>query len=214
MAARKKNGQEPAKDTIAVKPPRIMKLEFAVRGTAPLVQHAFWKKVQMQQAQEAGGTSRSKRARDARDFSAECEKALHRSEEGWVGQPASSFRNACIDACRLVGYKMTLAKMSIWVEPDGFDAMDGQPLVRLSVGKPEQTVLGVRNADGGTDLRARPMFRKWSLKLRVRYDADQFTAADVANLLERAGQQVGVGEGRPYSKNSNGVGWGTFTVRD
>ena len=42
---------------------------------------------------------------------------------------------------------------------------------------------------------------------------DQFTDEDVINLLTRAGQQVGVGEGRPYSKSSNGLGYGLFTIK-
>jgi hypothetical protein len=46
----------------------------------------------------------------------------------------------------------------------------------------------------------------------VRFDADQFKASDVVNLLQRAGAQVGIGEGRPFSKSSNGLGYGTFDV--
>jgi len=32
------------------------------------------------------------------------------------------------------------------------------------------------------------------------------------NLIARAGEQVGIGEGRPYSKQSNGLGYGIFKV--
>jgi hypothetical protein len=32
------------------------------------------------------------------------------------------------------------------------------------------------------------------------------------NLMLRAGQQVGIGEGRPDSPNSNGLGWGRFAL--
>ena len=46
----------------------------------------------------------------------------------------------------------------------------------------------------------------------MRYDADQFTAVDIANLMMRVGVQVGIGEGRPDSKTSTGMGWGTFEV--
>jgi hypothetical protein len=211
--AKAKTAAEATETNIAIKPPQFKTLAFTVTGTAPLVQHAFWKKGEMQAGQEAGGTSKSRKKRDARDFSKECKDAGHYSEEGWRGHPASAFRNACIDACRLVGYKMTMAKMSLWVEPDGLDAVDGSPLVKLVADEPEETILSVRNANGGTDLRARPMFRRWSIKLRVRYDADQFTDADIANLMERAGAQCGIGEGRPFSKNSYGMGWGTFTVK-
>jgi hypothetical protein len=48
--------------------------------------------------------------------------------------------------------------------------------------------------------------------VRVQYDADQFTATDAANLMTRVGAQVGIGEGRPDSKMSAGMGWGTFKL--
>ena len=35
---------------------------------------------------------------------------------------------------------------------------------------------------------------------------------DVVNLMVRVGLQVGIGEGRPSSKKSNGIGWGLFDV--
>jgi hypothetical protein len=56
------------------------------------------------------------------------------------------------------------------------------------------------------------MYREWAIKLRVRYDADQFTAQDVYNLIARVGGQVGLCEGRPDSKSSAGCGFGTFEV--
>jgi len=52
----------------------------------------------------------------------------------------------------------------------------------------------------------------WEAQVRVRYDADQFTLEDLANLLARVGVQVGLGEGRPDSKSSAGMGWGTFMI--
>jgi hypothetical protein len=54
------------------------------------------------------------------------------------------------------------------------------------------------------------MFESWQAKVRVRFDADLFTPADVANLMLRAGLQVGIGEGRADSPNSCGMGWGHF----
>ena len=70
----------------------------------------------------------------------------------------------------------------------------------------------VRNATGVVDVRSRAMYKKWASKLRVRYDADQFTAQDVYNLIARVGVQVGICEGRPDSKSSPGCGWGTFRI--
>jgi hypothetical protein len=34
------------------------------------------------------------------------------------------------------------------------------------------------------------------------------------NLFLRAGLQVGIGEGRPNSPNSFGLGWGRFEVKE
>lgn len=74
------------------------------------------------------------------------------------------------------------------------------------------SVLPARNATGVVDLRSRPMWREWSARVVVRFDTDQFTPADVANLLVRAGAQVGIGEGRPDSRQSAGLGFGLFTL--
>jgi hypothetical protein len=56
------------------------------------------------------------------------------------------------------------------------------------------------------------MWHEWHAYVTARWDADQFGVNDIVNLLTRAGQQVGIGEGRADSSNSNGVGWGFFTV--
>ena len=118
-----------------------------------------------------------------------------------------------ISACRLVGFKMTLAKLSVFVEADDFDVQDGIPLVRV-YGKSETFTAHTRNATGVVDVRSRPMYRQWAIKLRVRFDADQFNVQDVYNLIARVGGQVGLCEGRPDSKSSAGCGFGTFEVVD
>ena len=38
-------------------------------------------------------------------------------------------------------------------------------------------------------------------------------ASDITNLMKRLGIQVGIGEGRPDSKESCGLMWGLFEVR-
>lgn len=206
---------EPVRTELVIKAPNLQIVEFQVRGTAPYVQHRFAKKAQMMATQEAGSTtqSRSRKARAPRDFQADYVQSLHVSTEGWYGIPAPAFRNALISSCRVAGFVMTRAKLSVFVLPDGFDREDGTPLVKI-IGNPQQHVGMARNSDGSTDLRSRAMFTVWGCTLRVRYDGDQFTSVDVANLVERAGMQVGVGEGRPDSPKSCGMGWGTFTTAD
>jgi len=200
---------------ITIDRPKFKTLAFEIEGTAPYMQLRFSQKtkLEMMAKMEAGSTSRSKKTRTARDFDVDFQQAQHISEEGWNGIPAAAFRNACIDACRMVGFKMTHAKMSVFVEADGFDLHEATPLVRIIGEKPERVEMAVRNATGVVDIRVRPLWRRWGAIVRIRYDEGQFTAEDVYNLLLRAGQQVGVGEGRPFSSKSNGLGYGLFTIK-
>lgn len=200
---------------VRVTAPKIEIAEFTLIGDSPFVQAKFSQKAkeQMRAKHVAGSQSNKGKKRDARDFDADYKGAMHLDAEGRHGIPAAAFRNAMIDACRLAGFKMTIARMSVFVIHDTVDADEGTPLVFID-GKPERVEHAVRNQTGVVDLRVRPMWRTWKVRLRVRYEADQFTATDVANLLMRAGMSVGVGEGRPFSKDSNGMGWGTFRLEE
>ena len=208
-----------AKDTtnmeIKISAPNIREAKFLIRGTAPLVVHKFSAKAKamIRQKQEAGSLANKGKSKSAKNFDEVFQGARHISTEGWDGIPAAAFRAGIISACRLVGFKMTLAKLSIFVAADGFDETEGTPLVRiLSPAEPERNESMVRLATGVCDISVRPMWRIWGAELRIQYDADQFTADDVRNLLARVGAQVGVCEGRPDSKSSAGCGWGTFEL--
>ena len=200
--------------TVVITPPDFRHLAVDIRGTTPLVVNRFSAKAMeiMRQTQEAGSTARSRKTREAKDFDALFEGAKHVSDDGWEGIHAAAFRNAAISACRACGFKMTHAKLAFMVMADGFDRVDGAPLVRLTEGVAEQWVAPTRNATGVIDLRCRPMYREWGATLRIRYDAGMLTDGDVVNLIARVGMQVGVGEGRPDSKQSAGLGFGLFDV--
>ena len=199
--------------TITIPAPNIQTVAFGIKGTAPLVQNRFSSKAQamIRAKQAAGSTAKGKAKHEPKDFQALYEGSMHRSVDGWYGIHAGSFRNAMISACRTVGFQMTRAKLAVFIDPDGFDAEDGTPLVRIH-GEPRIHEAMVRNATGVADLRVRAMFPEWRAALRVRFDADMLTLSDVANLLSRVGMQVGIGEGRPDSKASAGQGWGTFEM--
>ena len=211
-AAKTETEERPGR--VSITPPNFQQATIEIVGVTPLVLHKFSQKVQAQirETQEAGQQARKGKARAARDFEANFQAARHRSTKGWDGIPASAFRNALISACRTVGFKMTIAKMSVFVIADGYDDQ-GTGLVKITKGEPHMDVRPGRNANGGIDLRSRPMWAEgWRARPTFRWDADQFSATDLVNLLARAGMQVGVGEGRPDSKMSAGVGWGQFEV--
>ena len=197
-----------------ITPPDIRIIELQIEGTAPLVINKFSAKAKeiMMATQMAGSTAKSRKNREAKDFEELYNGARHISSEGWDGIHAASFRNAAISACRAAGFVMTKAKLAIFVEPDGFDADDMTPLVRITQGEPQMVISPCRNATGVIDLRPRPTYFPWAANLRIKYDSGILTDSDVVNLIARVGMQVGIGEGRPDSKQSAGVGNGLFRI--
>jgi hypothetical protein len=203
-----------ANQAVTITAPDMRVIELSIEGSSPLVINKFSAKAKemMMATQMAGSTAKSKKNREAKDFEDLFHGARHISQEGWDGIHAASFRNAAISACRAAGFVMTKAKLAIFVEPDGFDADDLTPLVRITKGEPQMVVSPCRNASGVIDLRPRPTYMPWGANLRIRYDAGILTAEDVANLIHRVGMQVGIGEGRPDSKQSAGIGNGLFNI--
>ena len=205
---------KPKTPVLQISAPDFRTIALDIVGTAPLVLNKFSAKAQatMKAKQEAGSTAKSKKNHEAKDFEALYNGARHISDEGWDGIHAASFRNAAISACRAAGYTMTRAKLALFVEADGFDRDDKTPLVKLTKGEPEMVVSPCRNASGVIDLRPRPTYFPWAATLRIRYDAGMLTDQDVVNLIARVGMQVGIGEGRPDSKQSAGLGNGLFDI--
>lgn len=201
-------------ETLAISAPKFETIAFKIRGTAPFVQLRFGEKAKgtMRAKQEAGSTATKGKNREAKNFGDLYKDAMYETVEGWRGFPAPAIRKASISACRIVGFKMTLAKLGLFTIADGFDAKDGTPLVRFTEGEPHHCEHPVRNATGVADIRVRAMWDTWGATLRIRFDSEMFTATDVANLIARVGLQVGIGEGRPDSKNSAGMDWGTFAI--
>lgn len=200
-------------ETITVSPPNIQAIQVRLVGNAPYMQARFSQKAMKAMMSKMDGTvKKGTNVRAKRDFDQDMKDAQHISTEGWVGVPASSIRAALISACRLVNFKMTIGKLSLFVQADGFDEIDGSPLIKLH-GKVERNDMAVRLATGVFDIRVRPMWRQWYIEPKITFDGDQFATEDVLNLLRRVGLQVGLGEGRPDSRKSTGLGFGTFDVQ-
>lgn len=201
--------------SISIKAPNMQVAEFECVGNAPLVVHRFSHKAQNQMLEkmEKGSLSKKGKTHEAADLDQIYKNSAYFSKDGWMGFNASAVRNSLISACRLVGFKMTIAKLSVFAIQDGWDKDEPQiPLIRI-YGKARRLDMRGNVETGQAYMTIRPCWDEWSCKVRIRYDADQFTVADIANLLSRVGAQVGWGEGRPDSKKSAGMGWGTFDVK-
>lgn len=208
------------REAVAIAPLRQAILTCPLIGETPLKCLRFSQKKQDELADKhrQGDQAKTKTKKGPKDFESEYEGAKYRCTQKvggkqvtWLGLNASGLRNACVETCRVAGYAMTKAKMSIFAVEDGADDIDGTMLVRV-YGDEEMVVDAVRNASGVIDLRPRVMWRDWKIIARVRFDEDQFSPSDVLNLLIRVGQQNGLGEGRPNGTNGCGTGHGLFVV--
>lgn len=154
-------------DGIVIKAPKFETVEFAIRGTAPLVIHRFSAKTkeQMKQKMETGKAASSKKNREAKLTDDSFQEARYFSKEGWDGFHAASVRNAMISACRLVGFKMTLAKLSLFIVQDGWDAQEPQiPLVRI-YGEPTKQEDIARVETGQPYVTVRAAYHDWTAKI-------------------------------------------------
>lgn len=208
------NVKAPVETKVTITPPEFRTATARINGTAPFMSNAMSSdaRAKMRAGQELGTANRGmKRKRDPKDFAAQFKGSLHVSRDGWYGIPCSAFRSAMIEACKTVGFPMTRAKLFLFVEPEGRDADTGEGLVRIH-GKPIQDERIGKLATGVADILTRARFDEWHADITVKWDSDALQAADVINLLARAGVHVGVGAGRPGSSNSCGIGMGTFEV--
>lgn len=216
--AENKNGgtKAPPQEEIKIAPLRQAVLTVPIIGMSPLkiLRFSQKQKDEILNTQKAGTQATTKKKRAPKNFEENYEAAKYygmTNKEKWLGLNATGIRNGCIETCRVAGFVMTRAKMSVFVIQDGFDLLDKTPLVRI-YGEPEMSIDPVRNANGSVDLRARVMFAEWKMFPRIRFDEDQFSPSDIINLMIRVGQQNGVGEGRPNSRDGNGTGCGLFSV--
>lgn len=206
------------KVTLLVAPLKEEIFECRIVGTSPLMSHAFsGRSIEKMVATHKGGeAARGKRVREERNFEKDCEGATHwmLDEKGKKvpGLPINAVRSAMISACRTCGVKMTVAKLALLgLVPDGRDTVSSLPLFKI-YGEWEMNIGPARNDDGSMDLRSRPLWNEWHADIAFCYDAGLLTEQSIANLLYRAGRQVGIGEGRPDSRNSSGFGFGLFKI--
>lgn len=202
-------------EVLNIAPLRQAILTVPLIGETPLKILRFSRKKQndMMQTQLAGSQAKTKKVREPKNVERDYEDAKYRGRTGkeeWLGMNASAIRIGCIETCRVAGYTMTKAKMSLFSVHDGIDIVDNStPLVRI-YGEPEMCIDPVRNTSGVADLRVRCMWREWKIVARIRFDESQFAPSDVLNLLIRMGQQNGLGEGRANGRDGNGTGNGVF----
>lgn len=176
-----------------------------ILGTTPLIMHRFSEKAKRKMLDEMQGR---KTPKEPKDPEAEYEAAFYRLADGAPGFPVGAFKDATIGGARFYGKQVTMTGLRQFLLGwPGELGDDGRPLTRIE-GEPERREDVVRIGRGGTDLRYRPQFRKWSTTLTVVYASSALTRDSVLSLIDAGGMGVGVGEWRP----ERGGEFGTYRI--
>ncbi len=175
-----------------------------VKGTAPLIVHAWSEKAKRMMLDAQQGKKNPKQAKDPQaDFEASRYRFADGSGDGF---PIMGFKAATVKGGgRLFGksVKMTELRQTFTFLSDGVGS-DGMELVRLVADDPIMREDMVRVGMGTADIRYRAEYRDWSALLRIQFIPSVIDLGSVVALVD-AGGTNGVGEWRPEKNGANGT---------
>lgn len=175
-------------------------IEVEVTGISPLLQHRFPIEDSEQQT-----TAKNRKQKEE-----DVEKSLYRTPDGTIYQPCVHFISCLKKAgakFQIPGqgkatYKNLIGSGAVLISPESIPhknqnyEIDVRPVVVP--------------ATKGRVVRKRPIFKNWSLRFNVEFDADEISPSTIKEILEYAGRRVGIGDFRP----EKGGPFGRFMVTE
>ncbi len=184
--------------TVALKPMTLKRISFTIRGTSPLIQHQWSEKCKKAIRDKKLGKKTKDRA--PTDSAQEFTDAQYRTDDGLPGIPLLAFKSALIHAAHKDrGIDKTLVRKSLFIP-----TTDSGMVIPMEADDPIMREDYVRVGISGTDLRYRPEFRHWKVRITAVIDAESLQDKDVLTLVNLAGFGVGIGEWRPEKGGENG----------
>lgn len=187
---------------IELKPIAASNISFWIRGTSPLIMHAWSEKglrMMRMTAQE-----RKKVPKTDRDPEQEAADCCYRTDGGEIGIPLTAFKSSLISAAHKdFGLEKTLLRKALFIP-----TTDSNRVVPIVAGDYVVREDIVKVGANQTDIRYRPEFAVWRVNIVCEVDSSLLTAEDIVNLVNRAGFSVGIGEWRP----EKGGEFGRFEV--
>lgn len=186
----------------------LKRLTVTIEGTQPLITNRFSDEAE-RKLEESQSANKVKTAKAPRDPRAEFLAArylildVNDPEKDVCGFPASGIKKAMVAA----GGRVTDSKMT-WLRAV-FNVEGEEGLVRIDAPAPQMRTDHV-NQMGRGNVRYRPQFFPWAMKLNIVFNATQTSTSDIVNLLQQAGFSIGIGDWRPEKNGS----FGTFKVNE
>lgn len=190
-----------------IEPTRLLDLDLrtitiCIEGTTPLICHNWDQKSINKMREKQAGTA--SKGREKRDPEADYQAAFYRCHDGRYGFKCGAFKMAAVESVTSLGKEFTKVgtKQAFFVLRDE----TGSELTPLYYPEDQGPYMRVDTVTVGmgTDLRYRPEFPVWGVKLNIQYNARAISQEQVVNLINLAGFSVGVGEWRPQKSGDNG----------
>ena len=187
-----------AGDRVRLAQMRIVLVSFTIRGLTPLIQHQ-WSDEALQKIRNKHQGEKAK-TRDVRNPKQEGQAAAYRTDKGRYGVPAMAIKSAIIAAAHKdIGMEKTAVRKALFVITE-----DSRRILEMECDEPviNEDVVGI--GVGSMDLRYRPYFTRWSVKVQAKLDTELLSVASLVTLVDRAGFGVGIGDWRPEKNGDNG----------
>jgi hypothetical protein len=180
---------------VEIKKINIQRAIVELVGDSSLIVHAWSAKAKKEMLDKQ--MKKAKTAKSAKSPENDYEEAFYRLPDGTPGFPTIAFKSAAVSAGGRFsdGMKMTELRGSFHIEGE-LVAIDGKPTMREDM---------VKVGMGTADIRYRPEFMAWRVKLPIRYNADAVSLEQIVNLFNLGGFGVGVGEWRPERDGLHGM---------
>lgn len=196
--------QEEASVQIQLEAINLQEITIPVVGTTPLLMDKMPEATIIGILEKQTGISKgNKKAK--RDIHKEVGEAVHVTNRGQVGFPASGFKRGMMEATSFVGDKMFSKKLvsgSVRI----INSEDG--LIPI-IFKKRDTLKHVI----GHNMKFTPQFHGWSCELRILYDANNISAQDIVTLVNYAGFYSGIGAWRPKCRDGGSGEYGAYSVQ-
>ncbi len=135
-------------------------------------------------------------AHPPKDPEAEYQGAFYRCPDGRPAVPTLAFKNAAVDAATQVSGLTKTYLRGVFHTVGELVAIEGTPQMREDM---------VRVGMGTADIRYRPEFPEWAVRLRVRFNIAAISLEQLIHLFNCAGFAVGVCEWRPQRDGAYGM---------
>ena len=209
--AKKKNEEE-----IKLEPIKIKEVDVTIEGVSPLIVNNFNEKSRQQILDTQMKKTKEKVLRNPiEDFMRACywltpmpeeftEESFNKAikEGAKFGFPSKGIKASIVSGAYRNG--MTKDKVSLY---GAF--LIPEELIEIKYEELEMREDYVRIAHGGTDVRFRPEFKKWSMTFKLQYNENVYSLEQLINFINLGGFSCGLGEMR-VEKGGN---FGSYQVK-